>query len=119
MAGDLRGEGAKILMRLWDAIGWPEERKGELQSGSTQRMGGYQIQFVPGLVEDVLSLCLSHHDDLRSSAVHVLYSMIVGEVRPLLLGPLDFLTPTCCSTTSTTTSASSKQKLSTASTSSS
>jgi hypothetical protein len=25
MAGDIRGEGAAILQRLWDALGWPED----------------------------------------------------------------------------------------------
>ncbi len=31
------------------------------------------------LVEQVLNLCLSHHDQLRSNAVQILYSMIVSE----------------------------------------
>ncbi|KAK4698793.1 hypothetical protein P7C70_g7476, partial [Phenoliferia sp. Uapishka_3] len=78
LAGDIRGEGAKVLIRLWNAIGWPEERATE-PSALKGRHGGYQVQFVPGLVEDVLSLCLSHHDELRTVAVHVLYSMIVSE----------------------------------------
>lgn len=43
-----------------------------------------QVQFVPGLVEDVLSLCLSHHDELRRNAVHVLYSMIISEASSRL-----------------------------------
>ncbi|SCZ89055.1 BZ3500_MvSof-1268-A1-R1_Chr1-1g00923 [Microbotryum saponariae] len=72
LAGDLRGEGAKVLGRLWNAIGGPEPR-------STARTGGYQVQFVPGLVGDVLTLCLSHHDELRKTAVQVLFSMIVSE----------------------------------------
>ncbi|KAI5478526.1 hypothetical protein MNV49_005055 [Pseudohyphozyma bogoriensis] len=78
LAGDIRGEGAKILSRCWNSIGWPEEQHGEHPSVKG-RHGGYQVQFVPTLVEDVLSLCLSHHDELRTSAVHVLYSMIVSE----------------------------------------
>ncbi|GAA5903536.1 hypothetical protein JCM5296_006854 [Sporobolomyces johnsonii] len=72
LAGDIRGEGANILIRLWNAIAWPQERK-------PTRYGLYQVQFVPGLVEDILSLCLSHHDELRRNAVQVLYSMIVSE----------------------------------------
>lgn len=83
LAGDIRGEGAKVLIRLWNAIGWPEERAAE-PSALKGRHGGYQVQFVPGLVEDVLSLCLSHHDELRTVAVHVLYSMIVSEVGLIL-----------------------------------
>ncbi|GAA5973495.1 hypothetical protein JCM11641_006492 [Rhodosporidiobolus odoratus] len=63
LAGDIRGEGAKILARTWSAIAGP----------------GYQVQFVPGLVEGVLSLCLSHHDELRRAAVQILHSMIVSE----------------------------------------
>ncbi|CEQ42400.1 SPOSA6832_04218 [Sporobolomyces salmonicolor] len=74
LAGDIRGEGANTLIRLWNAIAWPQERK-------PTRFGLYQVQFVPGLVEDILSLCLSHHDELRRNAVQVLYSMIVSEVR--------------------------------------
>lgn len=31
------------------------------------------------LVEQILNLCLSHHDQLRSNAVQILYSMIVSE----------------------------------------
>jgi dedicator of cytokinesis protein 3 len=31
------------------------------------------------LVGHVLDLCLSHHDQLRNNAVHILYSMIVSE----------------------------------------
>lgn len=52
---------------------------------------GSQVQFVPGLVEDVLSLCLSHHDELRRNAVHVLHSMIVSEVSRGLLFSLEEL----------------------------
>jgi dedicator of cytokinesis protein 3 len=39
---------------------------------------GYQIMLIT-LVEQVLNLCLSHHDQLRSNAVQILYSMIVSE----------------------------------------
>ena len=38
-----------------------------------------QFQLGPGLVEHVLELCLSHHDELRSNSVHVLYTLIVNE----------------------------------------
>ncbi|SCV71622.1 BQ2448_3210 [Microbotryum intermedium] len=75
LAGDLRGEGAKVLDRLWNAIGGAEERSLDTDG----RTGGYQVQFVPGLVGDVLSLCLSHHDELRKTAVQILFSMIVSE----------------------------------------
>jgi dedicator of cytokinesis protein 3 len=78
LAGDVRGEGAKILLRLWDAIGWPGEHTGVI--GALTRLGGYQVKFVPKLVEPVLELCLSHHDELRSNAVHVLceWFLLVG-----------------------------------------
>ena len=36
VAGDLRGVGAKIFLRVWDALGWPE--------ADANRLGGYQIQ---------------------------------------------------------------------------
>ncbi|GAA5856905.1 hypothetical protein JCM8547_008456 [Rhodosporidiobolus lusitaniae] len=72
LAGDVRGEGAKILDRTWNAIAAPEDRK-------PVKFGLYQVQFVPGLVPETLSLCLSHHDELRLVAVRMLYSMIVSE----------------------------------------
>lgn len=46
-----------------------------LSNRSTQ---GYQITLA-SLVDPVLGLCLSHHDQLRNNAVQILYSMIVSE----------------------------------------
>ncbi|KAG9123502.1 hypothetical protein FRC07_014863 [Ceratobasidium sp. 392] len=76
LAGDLRGEGANILLRLWQAIGWDEAVSA--QAGVITRYGGYQITLA-SLVDPVLDLCLSHHDQLRNNAVQILYSMIVSE----------------------------------------
>lgn len=39
---------------------------------------GFQVT-LNVLVSQVVNLCLSHHDQLRSNAVHILYSMIVSE----------------------------------------
>lgn len=95
MGNDIRGEGASILLRMWDAIGWPEAMSA--QAGAVTRYGvsipsvpsrisqlisgkGYQIALI-SLVEQVLNLCLSHHDQLRSNAVQILYSMIVSEFQ--------------------------------------
>lgn len=86
LAGDIRGEGAQIFAKLWTSIGWPE-KSGEESSTDDQasrtdeRMntGGFQVQFVPSLVEPVLELCLSHHDELRTCAVRVLATMITSE----------------------------------------
>lgn len=76
LAGDLRGEGAAILLNLWQALGWAEHAStsGELST----RYGGYQV-YLHSLVGHVVNLCLSHHDQLRSNAVQILYSMIVSE----------------------------------------
>lgn len=80
---------------MWDAIGWPEAMSA--QAGAVTRYGvsipsvpsrisqlisgkGYQIALI-SLVEQVLNLCLSHHDQLRSNAVQILYSMIVSEFQ--------------------------------------
>ncbi|KIO32188.1 hypothetical protein M407DRAFT_67006 [Tulasnella calospora MUT 4182] len=76
LANDVRGEGAAILLRLWEAIGWSQAQSA--QAGAVTRYGGYQTALV-SLVEQVLNLCLSHHDQLRSNAVQILYSMIVSE----------------------------------------
>lgn len=85
LAGDIRGEGAQIFAKLWTSIGWPEkaveEVGGDETSQADERMntGGFQVQFVPSLVEPVLELCLSHHDELRTCAVRVLATMITSE----------------------------------------
>ncbi|KAI0305423.1 C2 domain in Dock180 and Zizimin proteins-domain-containing protein [Multifurca ochricompacta] len=76
MAGDIRGEGAAILQQLWDALGWPEEVSE--QAGVVTRYGGYQ-KSLSSLVSHVVNLCVSHHDLLRSTAVQILYSMIVSQ----------------------------------------
>ncbi|CAO1638275.1 unnamed protein product [Parajaminaea phylloscopi] len=97
LAGDIRGEGAQIFAKLWNSIGWPDQTStaqtassppsaeatspsGEDDAGA-QRLntGGFQVQFIPGLVEPVLELCLSHHDELRMCAVRVLATMITSE----------------------------------------
>ncbi|KDN50840.1 hypothetical protein K437DRAFT_273050 [Tilletiaria anomala UBC 951] len=81
LAGDIRGEGAQIFARLWHAIGWPEEQEGNSDPIVDGRLntGGFQVQFVPSLVEPVLELCLSHHDEMRTCAVRVLATMITSE----------------------------------------
>ncbi|PWZ03173.1 hypothetical protein BCV70DRAFT_183899 [Testicularia cyperi] len=95
LAGDIRGEGAQIFAKLWTSIGWPQQqgdqdgkegpRAGnEADAEGTvdvdhMNTGGYQVQFVPSLVEPVLELCLSHHDELRTCAVRVLATMITSE----------------------------------------
>ncbi|KAG8846100.1 hypothetical protein FRB96_002079 [Tulasnella sp. 330] len=76
LANDVRGEGASILLRLWEAIGFPEDVSA--RAGAVTRYGGYQVSLIP-LVGQILNLCLSHHDQLRSNAVQILYSMIVSE----------------------------------------
>ncbi|KNZ80427.1 Dedicator of cytokinesis protein 3 [Termitomyces sp. J132] len=76
LAGDIRGEGAAILLNLWQALGWAEHvsNNGE----PPIRYGGYQA-YLHSLVGHVVNLCLSHHDQLRNYAVQILYSMIVSE----------------------------------------
>lgn len=95
LAGDIRGDGAAILLRLWDALGWPEQVAAD--AGAVTRYGvsevaefllnsvshsvfyqGYQVA-MNALVGHVVNLCLSHHDQLRNNAVQILYSMIVSE----------------------------------------
>ncbi|EJU03981.1 hypothetical protein DACRYDRAFT_105054 [Dacryopinax primogenitus] len=78
LAGDLRVEGAAIITRMWDALGWPEQVSAA--NGVIGRFGGYQVALA-GLVDQVLGLCLSHHDELRNAAVEILYSMIVSAFR--------------------------------------
>jgi dedicator of cytokinesis protein 3 len=78
IAGDLRKKGAQLLQRSWAAIGWPTSEQ-ETKGFQIDRMGGYQVQYVPSLVTPVVRLCLSHHEGLRTVALEVLQTMIVSE----------------------------------------
>ena len=78
IAGDLRKRGAQLLQHSWAAIGWPTSEQ-ETRGFQIDRMGGYQVQYVPSLVSPVVRLCLSHHEALRSVALEVLQTMIVSE----------------------------------------
>ncbi|MBW0469397.1 hypothetical protein O181_009112 [Austropuccinia psidii MF-1] len=89
LAGDIRTEGSKIFRASWESIGFStisighsvcqdQDDENALTMLST-KYGGYQVQFVPGFIEPLLELCLSHHDEMRNNAVIVLYSVIVGE----------------------------------------
>ncbi|KAH9819300.1 dedicator of cytokinesis-domain-containing protein [Melampsora americana] len=81
LAGDVRGEGSKLLKRCWEAIGSQSLKAGDV----TTTCGGYQIQFIPGIVELILELCLSHHDEMRTNAVTMvsssLYSVMLTEYQ--------------------------------------
>jgi dedicator of cytokinesis protein 3 len=78
IAGDLRKRGAQLLQDSWGAIGWPTSEQ-ETKGFQVERMGGYQVQYVPSLVAPVVRLCLSHHEALRNVALEVLETMIVSE----------------------------------------
>ncbi|KAF2724119.1 hypothetical protein K431DRAFT_282387 [Polychaeton citri CBS 116435] len=77
IAGDVREQGAQLLKKTWEAIGW-EQGEEEKTLYGFERMGGYQVQFVPDLIAPVVSLCLSVHASLRNVAIQVLRSMIIS-----------------------------------------
>ncbi|KAF9529304.1 cytoplasmic protein [Crepidotus variabilis] len=76
LAGDIRGDGAAILLNLWQSLGSAEHLS--TNGEPAMRYGGYQ-HYLHSLVGHVVNLCLSHHDQLRNNAVQILYSMIVSE----------------------------------------
>lgn len=78
IAGDVRELGADLLQRSWEAIGWEASVEDKKQYG-LEKMGGFQVQYVPSLVAPVVELCLSVHEGLRSVAIEVLQTMIVSE----------------------------------------
>lgn len=51
---------------MWQTLGEPKSDGGVLPA-----YGCYQTKFL-GFVQDVLTLCLSHHDHLRTTAVEIL-----------------------------------------------
>ncbi|KAG2121394.1 hypothetical protein BD769DRAFT_1479223 [Suillus cothurnatus] len=73
LGGDIRGEGADILLRLWEALAWPEPTE-----TSSVSQGGYQA-VLSSLIGYIVNLCLSHHDQLRNNAVGILFGMIISE----------------------------------------
>ncbi|KAI9885244.1 MAG: hypothetical protein M1823_002949 [Watsoniomyces obsoletus] len=78
IAGDVREQGADLLRRAWDAIGW-ETSASDRSQYDLDKMGGYQVQYVPALVCPIVELCLSAHEGLRSVAVKIFQTMIVSE----------------------------------------
>lgn len=78
IAGDVRELGADLLRRSWEAIGWETGPDDKAQYG-LEKLGGYQVQYVPGLVAPIVELCLSVHEGLRSVAIQVLQTMIISE----------------------------------------
>lgn len=78
IAGDVREQSADLLHFTWEAIGWEVSEDQYLRYG-TRKLGGYQVQYVPGLVPPIVELCLSVHEGLRHVAVGVLRTMILSE----------------------------------------
>ncbi|XP_014560301.1 hypothetical protein COCVIDRAFT_23539 [Bipolaris victoriae FI3] len=78
IAGDVREHGADLLQRSWETIGWEATAEDKAQYG-LDKMGGFQVQYVPGLVAPIVELCLSVHEGLRSVAIEVLQTMIISE----------------------------------------
>ncbi|KAJ6190761.1 hypothetical protein N7519_000782 [Penicillium mononematosum] len=70
--------GADLLQSTWEAIGW-ETTDDERERFNLKRLGGYQVQYVPGLVPPIIGLCLSVHEGLRHVAVQILQTMILSE----------------------------------------
>ena len=77
IAGDVRETGADLIRRSWDAIGWETDEDSKKLHGF-DRLGGYQVQFVPELIAPIVELCLSVHASLRSVAIEVLRTMIIS-----------------------------------------
>ncbi|KAJ5788591.1 hypothetical protein N7457_003581 [Penicillium paradoxum] len=78
IAGDVREQGADLLQCTWEAIGW-ETTDEERERFNLKKLGGYQVQYVPGLVPPIIGLCLSVHEGLRHVAVQILQTMILSE----------------------------------------
>ena len=78
IAGDVREQGADLLHSTWNSIGWDTSDE-ERERYGLQSLGGYQVQYVPGLVAPLIELCLSVHEGLRHVAVEILRTMILSE----------------------------------------
>lgn len=78
IAGDVREQGADLLHLSWESIGW-ETTDEERDRYGLNKIGGYQVQYVPNLIYPIMELCLSVHEGLRHVAVEVLRTMILSE----------------------------------------
>lgn len=78
IAGDVREQGAALLHLAWNSIGWDTTDE-ERERYGLERLGGYQVQYVPGLVTPIIELCLSVHEGLRHVGVEILRTMILSE----------------------------------------
>ncbi|EEP81710.1 conserved hypothetical protein [Uncinocarpus reesii 1704] len=78
IAGDVREQGAELLQKTWRSIGWDTTVEERARYGLV-KLGGYQVQYVPGLVPPIIELCLSVHEGPRRVAVEILQTMIVSE----------------------------------------
>lgn len=78
IAGDVRELGADLLQRSWGVIAW-ESSEEQKRNYGLERMGGFQVQYVPSLVGQVTELCLSVQQELRRAGVTLLKSMIINE----------------------------------------
>ncbi|KAL9098719.1 MAG: hypothetical protein Q9163_005668 [Psora crenata] len=78
IAGDVRVQGATLLRQSWEAIGWDTSLEEQKRYGLV-RLGGFQVQYVPGLVAPIVELCLSVHEGLRRVAIRILQAMIISE----------------------------------------
>ncbi|KAL8947516.1 MAG: hypothetical protein Q9222_006211 [Ikaeria aurantiellina] len=78
IAGDVREQGSSLLRRSWEAIGWESSPEEQRRYG-VQRVGGFQVQYVPNLVSPIVELCLSVHEGLRRTAVRILQTMMISE----------------------------------------
>lgn len=78
IAGDIREAGADLLETTWQSLGW-DTQQDEQDLYGLERMGGYQVSYVPSLVKPIMELCLSVHEGLRNVAIGILHTMIVSE----------------------------------------
>ena len=78
IVGDVREQGAMLLRRSWEAIGWDTSLEEQKRYG-LMRLGGFQVQYVPGLVAPIVELCLSVHEGLRGVAIKIVQAMIISE----------------------------------------
>lgn len=78
IAGDVRQAGADLLRHIWNVLGW-EATDDDLRRYHIDKLGGYQVQYVPSLVPSIIELCLSMHEGLRRVGVEILRAMIISE----------------------------------------
>ncbi len=82
IADDVRKDGAQLMRKIWDSLGWPLFQQDKSKYGM-DIMSGAQLQFgpefAPDFVRAVVGCCLHVHENVAAVGLHILKALIAAE----------------------------------------